>query len=331
MGSFFHYGAALRRQLGVAAGLATVVVAAPTAWADEPSSGGDTGAAADTSGAAANANAAPPPAAPVEEEKITDVLEQKGQGYYFLGLNYRGTIVPKFMVNLFVDEGATFFSNTGGISFDYRKDHFSIVTGLNFTDYSFDPVLFLQKGKNAGDPGNWGAVNSSLHAVYLTVDLLWSVPIAKQGQVDFEFGFSAGLGGVFGDLYNTWVTDQTQPAGTPSFASSSGKLYYQCTQTPGANGIAPGDGTLPAGCNTSNHQNATLSKTGPGRGYREPNWFGGGSVPTVFPWVSLPILGFRFKPIKEMEARINGGFSVTGFFFNLALYYGFENPKSSPH
>ena len=324
MGSFFHYGAALKWHLGMAAGLATVVLAAPTAWADEPSTGGDTGAAADTSGAA-NANAAPPPAAPVEEEKITDVLEQKGQGYYFLGLNYRGTIVPKFMVNMFVDEGATFYSNTGGLSFDYRKDHFSIVTGLNFTDYSFDPVLFLQKGKNPGDPGNWGVVHSNLHAVYLTVDLLWSVPIAKKGQVDFEFGFSAGLGGVFGDLYNTWVTDQTQPAGTPQFVSSSGKTYYQC--------VATG----PNGCNYTNHSGTTADpttwKVGSGAGYREKNWFdsGGGSVPTVFPWLSLPILGFRFKPIKEMEARVNGGFSITGFFFNLALYYGFENPKSSPH
>ena len=93
----------------------------------------------------------------------------------------------------------------------------------------------------------------------------------------------------------------------------------------------------PNGCNYTNHSGTTNDpstwKQGPGNGYREKNWFDspGGSVPTVFPWLSLPILGFRFKPIKELEMRVNGGFSITGFFFNLAAYYGFENPKSSPH
>ncbi len=326
MGSFLFFDG--RRWLYTAVG-AAVVLAAPCARADEPAAAADT-----SSGAAAGGGAnAAPPAATVTEEKITDVLEQKGQSYYFLGANYRGTIVPKFMVNLFVDEGASFYTNTIGLSFDYRKDHFSIVPGLNFTDMSFGNVLFLQKGKPDGDPGNWGVVHSDLKAVYLTVDLLWSVPIAKQGQADFEFGFAVGLGGVFGDLYNTWVTNDPSIGGNPIPSATFNRNYYQCTQSVGPNNVAVGDGTLQQGCNLSNHQNATTSKTGPGPGHREPNWFdsGGGSVPTVFPWLELPILGFRFKPIKEFVARVNGGFSITGFFFNVALYYGFENPKQSPH
>ena len=52
-------------------------------------------------------------------------------------------------------------------------------------------------------------------------------------------------------------------------------------------------------------------------------------MPTIFPWLEIPVLGFRIKPIKQLEMRLNGGFSITGFFFNFAAYYGFESPKSS--
>jgi len=297
----------------------TAALVAPQALAD------DTGTSATVStgtDANANVNANANVANTSTEEKITDVLENKGQSYYFAGLNYRMNIVPAFLINLFVDEGPnTVLTSTVGLAVDVRKDHFSIVPGINFTEYGFDPVLFLQKGKAASDPGNWGLVHSNLKAIYVTVDLLWSVPIAKQGQVDFEFGFSAGLGGVFGDLYNTWVSNTNSPpaTGTP-YPSQSAGTFYQCNTTG------------PAGCNANNHQNSTVNKVGPGAGYRETNWFDnpGGSVPTVFPWLSLPILGFRIKPIKQLEMRLNGGFSITGFFANFAMYYGFESTKSTP-
>ena len=295
----------------------TTALATSQAFADDTgtSTTVSTGTQANTNANAANAT--------TTEEKITDVLENKGQSYYFAGLNYRMNIVPAFLINLFVDEGPnTVLTSTVGLSIDVRKDHFSIIPGVNFTEYGFDPTLFLQKGKDASDPGNWGLVHSTLKAIYVTVDLLWSVPIAKQGQLDFEFGFSAGLGGVFGDLYNTWVSNSSVPGETSTaYASKSAGTFYQCVTT----------GAAAQGCNASNHQNSTVNKVGAGAGYREPNWFdGGGSVPTVFPWLSLPILGFRIKPIKQLEMRLNGGFSITGFFANFAMYYGFESTKSTP-
>ncbi len=265
-------------------------------------------------------------------ESITNVLEDKGKGYYFLGLNYRMNLIPAFIINLFVDQGPNLVAtSTVGLSFDYRKDHFSIIPGVNFSEYGLDPVLFLQKNKDPSSPGDWGVVHSTLKAIYVTVDLLWSVPLVKTGQVDFEFGFAVGLGGVFGDLFNTWVSDGNTGGAQYPNPVNPGTPFYQCiaAQNPaGSNG----------GCLAANHSGSTVGneKVGPGAGYREPNWFdsgknGSGSVPTIFPWLELPILGLRFKPIKELEMRLQGGFSITGFFFNFAAYYGFESPKSTPH
>ncbi len=304
---------------------ATAVLFAPQALAqdttaptttDANGSGTNANANANTSSTTTNAGAAN--GASAGDEKITDVLENKGEGYYFLGANYRLTLVPAFIINMFVDQGPTGVvgSSTAGLSFDYRKDHFSIIPGLNFTKYSLDPTIFTEKGKSG--VGNTTVVSSDLNAIYLTMDLLWSVPIAKGGQADFEFGFSVGVGGVWGDLYNTWVSDQS--TGGTAYTAQDGTKYNQCVTTG------------PNGCNANQHQNSSVNKVGSGKGYREPMWFdsGGGSVPNIMPWISLPILGFRFKPIKELEMRLQTGFSVTGFFFNFAAYYGFESPKSTP-
>jgi len=59
-------------------------------------------------------------------------------------------------------------------------------------------------------------------------------------------------------------------------------------------------------------------------GYTEPNWLDGGSVPVIFPSVVLPQLGIRYKPAKAFEARLDVGFSLTGFWFGISANYGLE-------
>ena len=44
---------------------------------------------------------------PSEGWDDTDVTEKPGKTYYFIGARYRGTIVPKFLLNMFVDEGGS--------------------------------------------------------------------------------------------------------------------------------------------------------------------------------------------------------------------------------
>ena len=56
--------------------------------------------------------------------------------------------------------------------------------------------------------------------------------------------------------------------------------------------------------------------------YAEPSWAHGGSKPFIVPWLALPQIGFRYKPIKQFEARFDAGFSISGFFLGLAASYG---------
>lgn len=243
----------------------------------------------------------------------SDVTEKEGQTYYYIGLRYGLTVIPKFMLNIFVGEGATFTSNTIGAELDIRKDGFSLIPSLSYAEYGKgDDVLFLQKNSDANVDGNWSYVNSSLKAMYLSADLLWSAKISK--NVDFEYGAGFGLGIIFGDLVTNWV--YAAPNGP--LASSDGRHFSPCqTENQGA----PGSN----GCQKAGHQNSQIAKVG---GYTEASWANGGSKPNIFPRILLHLAGVRVKPVKQVEARLGLGFSLTeGFWFGLSGDYGLERPE----
>jgi hypothetical protein len=248
------------------------------------------------------------PAAALSPNDITNTAEDPNRRYYFAGLRYRGTIIPQFIVNLFADEGGGTYSNTFGAEFDMRKGGQSMIPWIVYTEYGMGDTLFHEKGKD-NFVGNYSAVNSSLKALYLGLDELWSVPIDQAHHWDFEFGFGVGVGFLFGDLVNNWVYQDVN--GT--LTSSAGAKYRKC-QTE-ADGL---------GCARGNHNNAQVAKVG---GYKEPFWFSGGSVPNIFPNVWFPTLGVRYKPIKQAVARVGVGFSLTGFWFGISGDYGLEKPE----
>jgi hypothetical protein len=66
--------------------------------------------------------------------------------------------------------------------------------------------------------------------------------------------------------------------------------------------------------------------------YTEPGWTNGGSVPSIFPYIALPLLGLRIKPVKSLVIRVpQFAFTLTGFTFGITLYYGLERPvKKAP-
>ena len=300
---------------------------APASPSSSSSSSSDTSAAAPTTTTAASSSdsSSIPQASPdavgvgangekVEPAKtdITDVTEKSGQTYYYIGLRYGGTIIPKFMLNLFVDEGGTFYSNNIGVEVDIRKDGFSIIPSLSYSEYGTGgPVLFKEKSKPDIEQ-NWSVVDSSLKALWLGADLLWSTNVSK--NIDIEYGAGFGIGVIFGDLVNNWVYQV--PNGTPGalHADSNNKSYRMCQSA-----------TDGAGCVPTNHTNPTPPHLG---GYTEPSWINGGSKPNFYPRILLHLIGLRFKPIKEMEGRVGLGFSLTeGFWFGLSADYGLERPE----
>jgi hypothetical protein len=293
---------------------------------DAPAASASTSAAAETTPSAApepspSASAPDTKAADAKEaavktageaEDITDVTEKDGLKYYFLGLRYRGTVIPKFMINLFVDEGATVYSNSIGIELDMRKEGFSLIPNITYTEYGTDDILFKQKNK-PDFAGNWSVVNSSLKGLYFGADLLWSAQISK--NVDFEYGAGFGIGVIFGDLMNNWVYDSG--ATGDYYSASNGKHYTKC-----------GSANTQQGCNVQDHQNADVRKVD---NYLEPSWVNGGSKPNVFPRITFPLLGLRIKPIKQFEGRVQIGFSLTeGFLFGFSGNYGFPPVEKKP-
>jgi hypothetical protein len=242
----------------------------------------------------------------------TNTTEDPTKTYKFVGVRYRGTIIPAFLEHLFVDEGGTVYSNTIGAEFDWRKEAKSTIVWLQYTEYGFGDTLFLQKSKDASMANNYSDVSSALKGIYVGLDELWSTPVAN--HVDFEYGFGLGLGAIFGNLYNNWVY-QNNPNG--ALVGANGNHYAQCqSQTDGG-----GNGQNPVNiCQPSAHQNASVAKVG---NYTEPNWFQGGAVPVIFPHIAGQ-LGFRYKPIKQLQTRLDLGISLTGFWFGLSADYGLE-------
>lgn len=240
---------------------------------------------------------------------MTNVDEAFERTYLFLGLRYRGVVLPKFLLDAFVEGGQTIYTNQIGLELDIRKNGFSVIPALSYAEYGTGDILY--KDKNAADfVGNYALGNSSLKAIQATVDLLWSAKLHR--TVDFEYGVGLGVGFVFGDFYNNWVREGTGPK---QYSAGNGKTYVPCeteeTQVAGT------------GCSKRDHQNSQVARVG---GYLEPSWANGGSKPNVIPWVAIPQIGIRFKPIKQFESRLSLGVSLTGFWFGLSANYGFERP-----
>ena len=222
-------------------------------------------------------------------DDITNTTELPGKSYKFVGLRYRGTVIPAFLEHLFVNDGGTVYSNSIGGEFDFRKDSKSTIVWLQYTEYGFGNTLFFQKGQ-PDEPNNYSIVSSGLKGIYVGLDEIWSTPIAN--HLDFEYGFGLGLGVIFGNLYNDWVY-QTN-ASTPGAIQASNSNYYApCNST--TDGAATGG--MPSSCTPQAHQNATTAKVG---NYVEQNWFGGGAVPVLFPHIAGQI-GLRYKPIKQLR------------------------------
>ena len=228
-----------------------------------------------------------------EAEAGSSPVEQPGKTYYGVGLRYRGIIVPKFMMNIFGQGGTTILANGVGPEFIIRKDNFEYEFSAMYAGYGMDPTPFKAK---SDPPEAWEIVESKLKILYLTADFNWTHNFKPEFGVNY--GFGAGVGFVFGDLYRT----QAYPNG-PGANPDTGEGFAKCT--------APGNPNAVYCGNDNGHYS----------GYTEPNWANGGSKPIIFPWLAVQT-GLRYKPHRNFIARLDLGFSTSGPFFGLGADYG---------
>jgi hypothetical protein len=217
---------------------------------------------------------------------------------YWLGARLQGLLLPQFAFNIFGDGGATVFIPGGGVTFTLDLGQPELVFALQYASYGLGETPF--RPSDAPDT-DWEIIESDLMALAATMDVMWTVPLAEQWA--FRVGGSVGVGWAFiGDLSRT----QAYPAnGDPSDPNS----YVKCS--------GPND---PAG--TFKFCNQLDKDADHYDGYSEPNWFAGGSRPLLFPWIALPLLGLRYRPIDKLSLDLETGVSITGFMTNLGFRYG---------
>ena len=229
----------------------------------------------------------------------TDPYEDPHEGYYFVGLMYRQAVVPKFMQGLFVDGGTT-VSNPGfGAQFEYRKDAFSIIGSLWWQDFAFNGPF-----REAGDAAtNTEMIDSSWSMFAASASFLWST--AFNDMFAIEYGVDVGLGIVLGN----GVRDE-------AYSTDGNQTFHPCSGALDPHDVGgtycglPTSGSTDLDGQNGEHYHVIARK-----------WSDGGSVPNVIPWLGLPHIGLRIKPIHQLQIRIDGGF-FGGFWFGAGISYG---------
>lgn len=231
------------------------------------------------------------------ESELWNTKEDPLKPTRYIGLRFRDAIVPKFILNIFADGGANVNVPMGGIEFGTRRDRLEYIVSISYADYSSSDMLF--KGKNE-NPIAYERVQSDLAVLYGKFEILYDFPLDDKNHFALQVGGGVGLGGVFGKLYRREVYPQTA---TPDPDDPS--KWTDCAK--------PADPLGGAYClNTSDHFGD----------YAEPSWANGGSKPFIFPWIAVPQVSFRYKPIKYMQARADVGFAISsGFYFGASLDY----------
>ena len=234
---------------------------------------------------------------PEAERDSTDPFEDPHEGYYFVGLMYRHIVVPKFIQNLFVDGGTT-VSNPGfGAQFEYRKDNFSIIGNVWWQDFGFVGPYRAP----ADVEGDTEMINSTWSSVFLSASFLWSTPLSDIFAI--EYGIDVGLGAVFGDGVRT-----------EAFSNDGGDNYAACS--------GPGDPRDTSGVGYCGSPSVADGENGEHYGVVARKWSdGSGSVPNIVPWLGIPHIALRIKPIHQVQIRIDAGF-FGGFWFGAGLSYG---------
>ncbi len=255
-------------------------------------------------------DAAPPPRSEI------DPFEEEGRDYFFLGLLYRQVVVPNFVVNWF-GQGTITTSNPGvGLEFNYRKNSFNVSADVWWQNFTFsgafrangDPVTdteVLYTGssyKNTGGFFDFGVL-------FLASSFMWSTAITDWFAI--EYGADLGFGFVMGKVTRV----EANPDGRGGFVPCASVGMTE----PGGDVASQG-----AYCGPTLNGTRTDPDGGKGEHYNVEarKWFDGGSVPSIWPWVGARF-ALRFKPIHQLQARIDVGIGTLALSFGGSISYGF--------
>ncbi|MFO0755518.1 MAG: tetratricopeptide repeat protein [Byssovorax sp.] len=215
----------------------------------------------------------------------------------WIGARYRGVIIPRFVMNIAADGGRFLIVPGAAATLTIPSGDIDLMISLGYLSYRMGDTPFKPKDRPDTE---WEIISSDLQALTATLDLLWTIPIDRGGHFSFRIGGGVGIGYTFlGDLYRT----QAYPA---DFKPGDPYTYLKCE---GPNN--------PRGsyryCNTLDKDATHYG------GYTEPSWFARGIRPLIFPWLTLPELGFTYKPVPQVAIDIEGGVTLSGFLTGLGL------------
>jgi hypothetical protein len=228
----------------------------------------------------------------------TDPYEDPTAAYYFLGLAYWHSFTPEFILNLFTDEATKTNNPAIGLQFTYRKASFDIITSLHYQTFAVNGPF-----RGAGDElTETEIIDSDLKTLFIGVDFLWGTDFTDWFSI--QYGIGLGVGVVMGDMVRTEAYPDTGPGSIGGWSRCNGPSNP-------ANAFC--DPTSVADGEDGGHFGAVARR-----------WTQGGSVPNVWFRAALPHLALRFKPIKQLMIRVDGGFDLfSGFFVGGSVNFGF--------
>jgi hypothetical protein len=265
-------------------------VCAPAAAQDDESAA-DADSAESTEGSDQSAEAA----GAEGEAAETTAAPTPGSHAWAFGPYFRYSIVPAFMLDLFVDLAPTISDPGFGATATYRgsEDGPSFDMGLGYQSFSFSGP-FRVKGGDAGDT-EW--LESSLGVVHLTGSILWEAKFAE--QFAFQYGVGLDVGVVTGELKRTEAY-KTASGGWAKCPGARVTDIYCLPPMTGAIGTDPYD--------KKGEQYNVVEK----------------SVPPIFGLPMLPHLALRYTPVPEFWVRFEAAYTIASFWFGLSAAYSPE-------
>lgn len=216
---------------------------------------------------------------------------------HWMGVRFRGLLLPQFVMNIVADGGRTTYLPGAGISYTARLEVVDIEPSITFTSYNLPTTAF--KAKDTPDT-EWELVESDLWGMTASVDILYRIPISP--AVEMRIGAGFGVGWAFtGELYRWQSFPASGEAGDP-------RTYQKCN--------GPND---PAG--TFRYCNQ-LDKDADRYGRPDDSWHDGGARPIVYPWLSLPQIGFAFRPTPSVAIDLELGVTLNGLMTGAGVRYG---------